>query len=111
MTKSLQEIVHALVPSSQEIPDAAVCGLTLDSNQVKKGDSLMVTFGTFMDRDENGDMAILSYAQSALKTNSPNSQKAAFNVAKLKAERAIIQFRSENVEIAEKMETFEVTTE
>jgi len=80
-------------------------------DQVKKGDSLMVTFGTFMDRDENGDMAILSYAQSALKTNSPNSQKAAFNVAKLKAERAIIQFRSENVEIAEKIETFEVTTE
>ena len=80
-------------------------------DQVKKGDSLMVTFGTFMDRDENGDMAILSYAQSALKTNSPNSQKAAFNVAKLKAERAIIQFRSENVEVAEKIETFEVTTE
>lgn len=80
-------------------------------DQVKKGDSLMVTFGTFMDRDENGDMAILSYAQSALKTNSPNSQKAAFNVAKLLAERAIIQFRSENVEVAQKIENFEVTTE
>ena len=79
--------------------------------QVKKGDSLMVTFGTFMDRDENGDMAILSYAQSGLKTNSSNSQKAAISAAKLKAERAIIQFRSENVEIAEKTENFEVTTE
>ena len=80
-------------------------------DQVKKGNSLMVTFGTFMDRDENGDMAILSYAQSGLRSNTSNSQKAAINTAILKAERAIIQFRSENVEIAEKTETFEVTTE
>ena len=80
-------------------------------DQVKGGETLMVTFGTFMDRDENGDMSILSYAQSGLKSNSSNAQKAAISTAKLKAERAIIQFRSENVEVAEKIETFEVTTE
>ena len=79
--------------------------------QVKDGDTLMVTFGTFMDRDENGDMSILSYAQSGLKSKSANAQKAALNTAKLKAERAIIQFRSENVEVAEKIDTFEITTE
>ena len=49
MTKSLQEIVHALVPSSQEIPDAAVCGLTLDSSQVKKGDMFIAIPGTQVD--------------------------------------------------------------
>ena len=80
-------------------------------DQIKDGETLMVTFGTFMDRDENGDMSILSYAQSGLKSNSSNAQKAAISTAKLKAERAIIQFRSENVEVAEKIETFEVTTE
>ncbi len=80
-------------------------------DQVKKGNSLMVTFGTFMDRDENGDLAILSYAQAGMQSNTSNSQKAAISIAKLRAERAIIQFRSENVEIAEKTENFEVTTE
>tara|TARA_B100000242_G_scaffold25743_1_gene15611 strand:+ start:3108 stop:4424 length:1317 start_codon:yes stop_codon:yes gene_type:complete len=79
--------------------------------QVKKGDALMVTFGTFMDRDENGDMAILSYAQSGIKSSTSNSQQAAIRTAKLKAERAIIQFRSENVEVQEKINNFEITTE
>ena len=79
--------------------------------QVKKGDALMVTFGTFMDRDENGDMAILSYAQSGIKSNTSNSQQAAIRTAKLKAERAIIKFRSENVEVQEKINNFEITTE
>ena len=79
--------------------------------QVKKGDALMVTFGTFMDRDENGDMAILSYAQSGIKSSTSNSQQAALRTAKLKAERAIIQFRSENVEVQEKINNFEITTE
>lgn len=80
-------------------------------DQVKKGEALMVTFGTFMDRDENGDMSILSYAQSGVKSNTSSSQQAALRAAKLKAERAIIQFRSENVEVQEKINTFEVTTE
>ena len=66
----------------------------------------MVTFGTFMDRDENGDMAILSYAQSGIKSSTSNSQQAAIRTAKLKAERAIIQFRSENVEVQEKINNF-----
>lgn len=79
--------------------------------QVKKGEALLVTFGTFMDRDENGDMSILSYAQSGIKSSTANSQQAAIRTAKLKAERAIIQFRSENVEVQEKINTFEITTE
>ena len=78
--------------------------------QVKKGDALMVTFGTFMDRDENGDMAILSYAQSGIKSNTSNSQQAAIRTAKLKAE-GNNQFRSENVEVQEKINNFEITTE
>ena len=39
------------------------------------------------------------------------SQQAAFTAAQIKAERAIMQLRTENVEIAEKTDTFTVDTE
>ena len=56
-------------------------------------------------------MSVISFSQAGLKTNSPMSEKAAFTVAKAKAERAVMQLREENVEVAEKIDTFEVTTE
>ena len=66
MTKSLQEIVHDLVPSSQEIPDAAVCGLTLDSNQVKKGDMFIAIPGTQVDGHDYIHQAIDSGASAII---------------------------------------------
>ncbi len=72
---------------------------------------LGVTFGAFMVRNEKGEMSVLSYSQAGLKTSSSLSEKAAFTAAKIKAERAIMQLRQENVEVAEKIDTFEVTTE
>ena len=66
MTKSLQEIVHALVSSSQEIPDAAVCGLTLDSNQVKKGDMFIAIPGTQVDGHDYIHQAIDSGASAII---------------------------------------------
>ena len=77
----------------------------------KDQETLGVTFGAFMVRNEKGEMSVISYSQSGLKTSSSTSEKAAFIKAKLQAERAIMQLRSENVEVAEKIDSFEVTTE
>ena len=74
-------------------------------------ETLGVTFGAFMVRNEKGEMSIISFSQAGMKTSSSMSEKAAFTSAKTKAERAIIQLRSENVEVAEKIDSFEVTTE
>jgi hypothetical protein len=77
----------------------------------KDQETLGVTFGAFMVKNEKGEMSVISFSQSGMKTSSSMSEKAAFNKAKLQAERGIIQLRSENVEVAEKIDTFEVTTE
>ena len=77
----------------------------------KDQETLGVTFGAFMVKNEKGEMSVISFSQSGLKTSSPTSEKAAFIKAKLQAERAIMQLRSENVEVAEKIDSFEVTTE
>lgn len=74
-------------------------------------ETLGVTFGAFMVKNEKSEMSVISFSQAGMKTSSSLSEKAAFTVAKLRAERAIMQLRSENVEVAEKMDTFEVTTE
>ena len=74
-------------------------------------ETLGVTFGAFMVKNEKGEMSVISFSQAGLKTSSSMSEKAAFTAAKIKAERAIMQLREENVEVAEKIDTFEVTTE
>ena len=74
-------------------------------------ETLGVTFGAFMVKNEKGEMSVISFSQAGLKTSSSMSEKAAFTAAKTKAERAIMQLREENVEVAEKIDTFEVTTE
>jgi len=66
MTKTLQEIVHALVPSSQKIPDATVCGLTLDSSHVKKGDMFIAIPGTQLDGHDYIHEAIDSGASAII---------------------------------------------
>ena len=74
-------------------------------------ETLGVTFGAFMVRNEKGEMSVISFSQAGLKSASPLSEKNAFTAAKTKAERAIMQLRQENVEVQTKTETFEVTTE
>ena len=74
-------------------------------------ETLGVTFGAFMVKNEKGEMSVISFSQAGLKTSSSLSEKAAFTAAKTKAERAIMQLRNENVEVAEKIDTFEITTE
>jgi len=86
-------------------------GKPLNQYVPKDQETLSVTFGAFMVKNEKGEMSVISFSQSGMKTSSSMSEKAAFNKAKLQAERGIIQLRSENVEVAEKIDTFEVTTE
>jgi len=74
-------------------------------------ETLAVTFGAFMVKNEKGEMSVISFSQAGMKTSSSMSQQAAFTAAQIKAERAIMQLRTENVEIAEKTDTFTVDTE
>ena len=74
-------------------------------------ETLAVTFGAFMVKNEKGEMSVISFSQAGMKTSSSMSEKAAFTAAKTKAERAIMQLRNENVEVTEKIDSFEVTTE
>ena len=57
-------------------------------------------FGTFVVKDEYGDLSIISYAQAGCMSGcSSMSEEAAFTEAELKADRAIIQFRQEAIEL------------
>ena len=57
-------------------------------------------FGTFVVKDEYGDLSIISYAQAGcMGACSSMSEEAAFTEAELKADRAIIQFREEAIEL------------
>ena len=73
--------------------------------------NLVGTFGTFMVRDEKGQMTVLSYAQEGIKTNSAASARIAFENAKTRARRGIIQLREENITIAGSIEKEESTSE
>jgi hypothetical protein len=70
---------------------------------------LLGTFGTFMVRDETGQMSVLSYAQEGIK--SAASERMAFNNAATRARRAIIQLREENIEVTSSVDKQETTTE
>jgi hypothetical protein len=57
-------------------------------------------FGTFVVKDEYGDLSVISYAQAGCMNNcSQMSEESAFVEAELKADRAIIQFREEAIEL------------
>ena len=70
---------------------------------------LLGTYGTFMVRNERGEVSILSYAQEGIKGS--NGEQMAFQGAKLRAERAIIQLRQENIDVVQAKDVQEITTE
>ena len=72
---------------------------------------LLGTFGTFMVRDETGQMSVLSYAQEGIKSDTAASERMAFSNAATRARRAIIQLREENIEVASSVDKQEATTE
>ena len=74
-------------------------------------ESLLGTFGAFMVRNEKGEMSVISYAQEKPVTDSAASKLIAFDNAKLRARRAIIQLRDENIDTSQSMTRQEVTTE
>jgi len=77
----------------------------------KAFESLQGTFGAFMVRNERGEMSVISYAQEKIPTSSAASEINAFNNATLRARRAIIQLRDENIDTVQSMQEQEVTTE
>lgn len=78
---------------------------------MKAFEALQGTFGAFMVRNEVGEMSVISYAQERIATDSAASEIIAFNNATLKARRAIIQLRDENIDLTQSINTQETTTE
>ena len=74
-------------------------------------ESLLGTFGAFMVRNERGEMSVISYAQEKPATDSATSKLIAFDNATLRARRAIIQLRDENIDTSQSMTRQEATTE
>lgn len=72
---------------------------------------LLGSFGTFLMRDENGDLNVVSFAVEGMKSNTPQSEMNARSQAIIKANRQIVQFLNESVELKTKTATTEALTE
>ncbi len=73
--------------------------------------NLLGSFGTYLMRDENGDLNVVSFAVEGMKSNSPQSEVIARQQAIIKANRQIVQFLNESVELNTKTATTESLTE
>ena len=72
---------------------------------------LLGSFGTYLMRDENGDLNVVSFAVEGMKSNTPQSEMIARQQAITKANRQIVQFLNESVELNTKTATTESLTE
>ena len=72
---------------------------------------LLGSFGTYLMRDENGDLNVVSFAVEGMKSNTPQSEMIARQQAITKANRQIVQFLNESVELNTKTATTEALTE
>ena len=93
-------------PLKDQIPINAV------ANKDFKGYmNLLGSFGTYLMRDENGDLNVVSFAVEGMKSNTPQSEVIARQQAITKANRQIVQFLNESVELNTKTATTESLTE
>jgi hypothetical protein len=72
---------------------------------------LLSTFGTEMLRDQNGQFHVITYAQSAPKSNTKKSQNIAVQKARLRAEAELRTFAQEYAALNETAENTEVSRE
>ena len=72
---------------------------------------LLGSFGTYLMRDENGDLNVVSFAVQGMASDSAQSQTVARQRAIQKANAQIIQFLNESVELNSKSTTTEALTE
>ena len=72
---------------------------------------LLGSFGTYLMRDENGDLNVVSFAVQGMASDSPQSQTVARQRAIQKANAQIVQFLNESVELNSKSSTTEALTE
>ena len=93
-------------PLKDQIPINAVANKDFNGYM-----QLLGSFGTFLMRDENGDLNIVSFAVEGMKSKSPQSETIARNQAIIKANRQIIQFLNESVELNTKTASTEALTE
>jgi hypothetical protein len=93
-------------PLKDQIPVNAV-----NEKDFKGYMKLLGSFGTFLMRDENGDLNVVSFAVEGMKSNTPQSEMNARSQAIIKANRQIVQFLNESVELNTKTATTEALTE
>jgi len=72
---------------------------------------LLGSFGTYLMRDENGDLNVVSFAVQGMASDSNQSETVARQRAIQKANAQIIQFLNESVELNSKSSTTEALTE
>ena len=93
-------------PLKNQIPINAV-----KDKDFKSYMKLLGSFGTFLMRDENGDLNVVSFAVEGMKSSTPLSESSARTQAIIKANRQIVQFLNESVELNTKTATTEALTE
>ena len=103
-SEKLAQQVDAMTTGNYDLLKGQKPGMPLDqyigSENTKEGlTKLLGTYGTFIVRNEKGEISVLSYAQAGIKGNM--GEQPAFTEAKLRAERAIIQLREEHVDVVQ----------
>ena len=101
-SEKLAQQVDAMTTGNYDLLKGHKAGLSLDqyigSEKTKEGlTKLLGTYGSFIVRNEKGEISVLSYAQAGIKGSM--GEQPAFTEAKLRAERAIIQLREEHVDV------------
>ena len=103
-SEKLAQQVDAMTTGNYDLLKGQKAGMPLDqyigSENTREGfTKLLGTYGTFIVRNEKGEISVLSYAQAGIKGSM--GEQPAFNEAKLRAERAIIQLREEHVDVVQ----------
>lgn len=113
-SEKLAQQVDAMTTGNYDLLKGQKPGMPLDqyigSENTKEGlTKLLGTYGTFIVRNEKGEISVLSYAQAGIKGNM--GEQPAFTEAKLRAERAIIQLREEHIEVFQASSNQEISVE
>lgn len=81
-----------------------------DPNTFKGFSQLLGSFGTYYFINENGELELWSFAQSAVSGNNIQAKRAAIGRAELKARNQISEFIYTSVDLKEKSSDYEATT-
>jgi hypothetical protein len=113
-SEKLAQQVDAMTTGNYDLLKNHKKGMPLDqyigNENTKDGfTKLLGTYGTFIVRNEKGEISVLSYAQAGIKGSM--GEQPAFEEAKLRAERAILQLREEHIDVYQASSNQEISAE